>query len=237
MRLGITLRCRSGCSVGCCSSFYHEPADETEQNLGLMQVTRSFTDMPSSLAKAVLHSHSEAMQSSTFFLLPSRVHEAQGSGRVFFALWQTMRYPSAVWVAPFLDRELPTASSITFVRADGIDILWAAEEALRSVPGGLVIAQPQKRLSLTEGRRLQLAAEAGCSTGLFLVSDGAGSPATETRWNCTSLAGDSTLHRWEIIKNKKGTLESWILNWDGSSAAFDMVSATGQRCGPADQPG
>lgn len=177
------------------------------------------------------------MKEPRFSLLSSRVHEVQGSGRLFFALWQVLHYPVSVWVAAELDRELPPVPSVTFVRAKEADILWATEEALRGIPGGLVVAQPEKQLSLTAGRRLQLAAEAGGSTGLLLIEDGAGSPATETRWNCLPLAGDSTPHRWEIIKNKKGTLGSWVLDWDGASADFDMVSATGERRGPAGEPG
>ena len=41
------------------------------------------------------------------------------------------------------------------------NLLWCIEEALRADPVSLVIAEPEKPLSLTAGRRLQLAAEAG----------------------------------------------------------------------------
>lgn len=177
------------------------------------------------------------MDPSFSFLRPSRVHEVQGTGRQFFALWQIRRYPAAFWVTPTLDVEVPTVTSVTFVSARQTDILWAAEEALRGASGALVVAQPEKPLTLTEGRRLQLAAEAGGSTGLMLIAENAGSPATETRWDCAPLVGDSTLHRWNIIKNKKGTTGSWVLDWDGTSAAFDMVSATGQRRSLAEQSG
>ncbi|MDT1063608.1 hypothetical protein RM190_17180 [Paracoccus sp. CPCC 101403] len=172
-----------------------------------------------------------------FALLPSRVHEAQGSGRVIFAIWQAQRRPHAVWVRAKRQSEMPLFPGMTVIHAEGTDILWAAEEALRSMPRALVIAQPDQRLSLMAGRRLQLGAEAGGSTGLLLIRPEAGSPATETRWDCRPLAGDSTLHRWDLIKNKKGTTGSWTLDWDGTSAAFHMVSATGQRSGLAGQPG
>lgn len=117
-----------------------------------------------------------------------------------------------------------------------VDLLWSVEEALRSGLG-LVIAEPERSLSLTAGRRLQLAAEAGGATGLMLIRDGAGSPAAETRWECRPEGGDSTRHRWGLNKNKSGTLGTWIVNWNGASAAFDLVSATGQRSGPAETPG
>ena len=117
------------------------------------------------------------------------------------------------------------------------DLLWCIEEALRAAPVSLVIAEPEKPLSLTAGRRLQLAAEAGRTTGLMLIRADAGSNATETRWNCAPLASsspDSTLHQWSLSKNKQGTLGNWVLNWNGTSAAVDMVSAASERREPAD---
>lgn len=171
----------------------------------------------------------EQMMNSVFHLRPCRAHEVQGSGRIFFALWQAQRYESAVWISPDLASEIPLAPSVTFVKAAGVDILWAAEEALRGLPHALVIAQPEAPLSLTAGRRFQLAAEAVGTTGLLLVRPGAGSPATETRWDCEALPSpDSTLHRWSLIKNKNGTCGEWTLNWDGTSASLHMLSATGQ---------
>ena len=97
--------------------------------------------------------------------------------------------------------------------------------------------EPQKPLSLTAGRRLQLAAEAGRTTGLLLIRQEAGSNATETRWSCEPRAGaaaDSTLHRWSLNKNKTGTSGSWVVNWNGASAAVDMVPKARQRHEPED---
>ena len=119
------------------------------------------------------------------------------------------------------------------------DLLWAVEESLRTAPVDFVIAEPERPLSLTAGRRLQLAAEAGGTTGLLLIREGMGSNAAETRWHCgpePAAKPDSTLHRWSLIKNKKGTLGDWTLHWDGTSAAFRLVSATGKRRGAAEPP-
>jgi protein ImuA len=74
--------------------------------------------------------------------------------------------------------------------ANETDLLWAAEEALRSEGVGLVIAEPEKPLSLIAGRRLQLAAEAGRTTGLMLIREGQGSNAAETRWHCAPNASE-----------------------------------------------
>jgi len=180
-------------------------------------------------------------------LRPRRVHEAEGRGRRAFALFQAVRHPGPlVWILPSHIPELPMLRGLPrgvgerlhlFRPVGETDVLWCIEEALRAAPVSLVIAEPEKPLSLTAGRRLQLAAEAGRTTGIMLIRGDAGSNATETRWNCepmASTAADSTLHRWSLIKNKRGTLGIWTLNWNGTSAAVHMVSEACQRHEPAD---
>ncbi|WP_243645121.1 ImuA family protein [Rhodovulum euryhalinum] len=177
------------------------------------------------------------------------MHEAEGSGRRAFAVFQAARHPGPlVWILPAHAPQMPMlpglppgiASRLHLLRPKGeIDLMWATEESLRAAPVGLVIAEPEKPLSLIAGRRLQLAAEAGQTTGLMLIREGAGSNAAETRWRCEPLAtdaADSTLHRWSLIKNKKGTIGLRTLHWDGTSAAFDLVSTAGERHEPAPPP-
>ncbi len=176
-----------------------------------------------------------------------RVHEAEGRGRRSFAMFQAVRHPGPlVWIVPshapdlLMLRGLPQGlgERLHILRPVGeTDLLWCVEETLRASPVSLVIAEPDKPLSLTAGRRLQLAAEAGRTTGLMLIRQGAGSNATETRWACEPLpstAMDSTLHDWSLNKNKKGTLGHWVLNWNGATAAFHMVSEARQRLELAD---
>lgn len=189
----------------------------------------------------------EPTLAAPFALRPARVHEAGGRGRRAFALFQAACHPGPlVWILPAHIPELPmlrgmpsgVGERLHLLRPSSeTDLLWCIEEALRAAPVGLVIAEPEKPLSLTAGRRLQLAAEAGRSTGLMLIREGAGSNATETRWDCAPVAGggaDSTLHRWSLTKNKAGTLGSWALNWNGASAALDLVSEARERHQPAD---
>lgn len=189
----------------------------------------------------------EPIPTDPFDLRARRVHEAEGRGRRAFALLQAVRHPGPlVWIAPAHIPELPmlrglprgVGERLHLFRPSGeTDLLWCIEEALRSTPISLVVAEPERPLSLTAGRRLQLAAEAGRTTGLMLIREGAGSNATETRWNCepvASTAADSTLHQWSLNKNKQGTSGSWVLNWNGASAAVDMVSEARQRHEPAD---
>lgn len=196
--------------------------------------------------KTLRDSHSP---SDPFDLCPRRVHEAEGPGRRAFALLQALRHPGPlVWIVPSHVPELPmlhglppgVAERLHLLRPVGeVDLLWCVEETLRARPVALVIAEPEKPLSLTAGRRLQLAAESGRTTGLMLIRQGGGSNATETRWACQPEASpmpDSTLHRWAAIKNKKGTFGDWIVNWDGASAFVHLVSTAGQRYQPAGTP-
>ena len=193
------------------------------------------------------------MQSNTnptdpFELMWQRVHEAEGSGRHSFAMVQAARHPGPlIWIIPAhathnpMPRGLPdgVGHRIHLIRpVKEVDLLWATEEALRSPGPNLVISEPDKPLSLTAGRRLQLAAEAGKTTGLMLIREGQGNNATETRWHCAPVAGesrDSTAHQWEFKKNKKGTTGIWTVNWNGKTAAVHMVSAAGKRYGAAEK--
>lgn len=177
-------------------------------------------------------------------LVSKRVHEAVGQGRRAFAVYQAAKHDGPIiWVMPGDVMHLPmlrglpddVSQRLLIVRPDNeIDLLWAVEEALRSTAVGLVVAEPSGVLSLTAGRRLQLAAEAGKTTGLMLIREGQGSNAAETRWHCEQMpsqAEDSTLHQWSLIKNKKGTLTSWVVNWNGATDSVDLVSTAGERHG------
>lgn len=196
--------------------------------------------------------HDRARRSASadpFTLMSGRVHEVEGPGRRSFALFQTLRHPGTVlWVLPTHEPQRPMLRGLPHDLADRLmvltpkgetDLLWCVEEALRAAPVALVIAEPQQALSLTAGRRLQLAAEAGRTTGLMLIRDGQGSNATETRWRCEpapATSADSTLHQWSLNKNKSGTLGFWTVNWNGATAALNLVPPAGERHQPAEPP-
>lgn len=181
-------------------------------------------------------------------LATHRVHDAAGPGRRTFAVLQAARTAGLViWIRPshvaehLMPWALPArlANRLILLRADSeTDVLWCMEETLRSTAPALVIAEPQKPLSLTAGRRLQLAAEAGRTTGLLLIREDGGSNASETRWHCDTLADpeaqDSTLQEWSLNKNKKGTLGRWRVCWNDKAQSLRMVSPVGERSCPAD---
>ncbi len=181
-------------------------------------------------------------------LAPSRVHEAQGPGAAVFALVMAAQAQGpVVWIRPAHapERLLPWGAArliapgrLMTVEAKGeADLLWAMEECLRSGAAGFVLAAPEKPLSLTAGRRLQLAAEAGRTTGLLLIREDGGSNAAETRWHCAPVwdegqgngGRDSTPQRWSLKKNKKGTLGEYLVHWHGAAHSVPLVAPAGER--------
>jgi len=174
---------------------------------------------------------------SSFPLRQSRAHEVCGAGaHVFASIACGTSNGSALWISPAHQQEhlspdgvAPFCAPDRLVYASGktqTDVLWMAEEALRSGAVKVVVAQLTKPIDLTAGRRLQLAAEAGKTLGLFIIPEGMGSNAAETRWRCLPHfdATDSTLHRWQLIKNKSGTLGDWIVRWDEQTRRVIVVS-------------
>lgn len=167
----------------------------------------------------------------------SRTHEVCGAGAYVFAFALAARLGGhTIWVREswdsaqinptgFADFLEPSELTVCNTRAQ-TEALAIAEEALRSEAVSLVVVQLNKPLGLTEGRRLQLATRDGMSTGLAIIPEGMGSHAAETRWRCTPVFDpeDSTLQKWELIKNKTGTMGVWHVRWDTASRRITVVS-------------
>ncbi|MDB6176999.1 hypothetical protein PAF17_05690 [Paracoccus sp. Z330] len=168
----------------------------------------------------------------------SRTHEVCGAGACVFSFalsaqlnghtmwirenWDTSQI-NPTGFADFLE---PAALTVCNTKNQP-ETLAVAEEALRSGAVSLVVMSLNKSLGLTEGRRLQLAARDGKSTGLASIPEGMGSNAAETRWRCSPVFAptDSTLQKWELIKNKSGTLGVWHVRWNTASRRLTMVSS------------
>lgn len=186
-------------------------------------------------------------------LRPARVHEACGPGAgAFAAIACAQVQGSVLWIREgWRAAALHPAGLAAFAdprrflfadTRDQTDTLAVAEEALKDGATTLVVAETTRPLDLREGRRLQLAAKAGGATGLCLIPEGMGSNAAETRWHCAPVfdprrGAASTLMRWEIIKNKKGTMGSWHVRWDAAAHRLDVVSPVGLRPGAAPASG
>jgi len=105
------------------------------------------------------------------------------------------------------------------------DRLWCAEEVLRSGAFSVLVLDLDRAPDLTAGRRLQLAAGHGQTTGLCLTPYGQACHAAETRWSCRThpfspLAcirhpdRDFALYSWERIKNKSGPNGRWTVGYN-----------------------
>ncbi len=187
----------------------------------------------------------------SFPLRPARTHEACGPGAMAFAAIAGARVARPIlWIRESWRNEALTPVGLTgFFDPDRllvaqaqsqIDALAVAEEALRDGAVALVVIELSQPIGLTPGRRLQLAAKAGRSTGLCLIPEGMGSNAAETRWHCAPLyderQADSTLMRWKLIKNKSGTLGAWDVCWSHTTHRLDVVSPVGERPGDTGAP-
>lgn len=179
-----------------------------------------------------------------FPLRPNRVHETGGPlAPVFAAICAAESQGTVFWLrerwliddlnphglSPFFDpRRLLIGRT-----ANQADTLACTEEALRSGAVALAVAELTRPVTLTQGRRLQLAAEAGATLGLCLIPEGGGSNAAETRWHVAGRydASDSTLMDWRLTKNKSGTIGAWNVRWDAQTRRLDVVSPAAQRPG------
>ncbi len=128
------------------------------------------------------------------------------------------------------------------VRARGRNArLWALEEALRS-PGLVAALAEIDRLSLTQSRRLQLAAEAkGVSALLLRPAAGAGLSVARTRWRIAALGSHAPGQalgppRWrvELVRCRGGQTGIWQIEWRAggwheSADPLPLAADTGDR--------
>ncbi len=181
-----------------------------------------------------------------FPLQAQRVHEVCGAGAFSFAAMAcgqvdaTILWLQSGWQTEQLNptglTQFVSPKKLVMVHADTHkDLLACSEDGLRSGAVSLVICEVTQKLDLTAGRRLQLAAEEGGSTGILIIPEGAGSNATQTRWHCSPIfeGGHTsnknlTLQDWQLIKNKSGTLTNWKVYWDAKTHRVIVVSEDGK---------
>ncbi len=101
-------------------------------------------------------------------------------------------YPPAVWGAD-VDRD-----RFYVLRVKPADVFWAVAECLRCRGAAAVVATVPTRMTTTQARRLQLAAEEGGTAGILLRPRGKGDGiyAAATRWAVCPAAGDAVTQRW-----------------------------------------
>lgn len=186
-----------------------------------------------------------------FPLLSGRVHEVLGPSAVMFAALAAPAQGPFFWVREAWCRDslnpvglMPALDPANLFLAHpptALDALAVTEEALKDGAVEFVVLEVTRPLNLREGRRLQLAAAAGNCTGLCIIPEGMGSNAAQTRWHTRPVFGperaDLTLMRWEIIKNKSGTLGAWHVICPPQTRRVHVVSPAPERPGSAGAPG
>lgn len=181
-------------------------------------------------------------------LLPlGRAHELCGPARLTLAAMIAGRVEAAGGGGPVL--WIRTAHAEGRLNPDGLaaffdparlvlarptreaDVLWLAEEALRSGAAPVVIAELAAPPGLTPVRRLHLAAEAGAEAmragrggaplGLLLSAGTGGAQGVETRWALTPVPGTERRARWrlELLRARLAPPRSWQVRWRGQALA------------------
>jgi len=192
------------------------------------------------------------------FLAAARMHEACGPARRSFAVWLAGRLQGPViWIQPSwsADRlhapgiaDFADPSRFLFIapgRKD--DLLWCAEEALRTGAAPLVVADLPEPPPLTPVRRLHLAAAAGAEAlsafrkhtprtgaeamrnapadlpgplGLLLCPGDGGAQGIETRWHMTPAHREAEARTWTLDRRRARALppRAWEVRQSGPGA-------------------
>ena len=177
-------------------------------------------------------------------LQPGRVHELCGVGRRTLAVRVAGQCRGTVlWIRPAwepgrLNPEgmLGFADPSRFLFATpkrGEDILWTAEEALRSGVVPLVIADIPTLPSLTAVRRLHLAAETGAERGegvplgLLLTPGRGGAPGVESRWFFRGDHAVAGAGQWRLERLRARTApeSAWKIRDDGAGMTLVQSDA------------
>jgi protein ImuA len=128
---------------------------------------------------------------------------------------------------------------ITVAVAKSRDLLWAMEEALRCRGAGVVIGELRgENIEPVALRRLSLAASGSGALAVLLRGAPQGDASTATtRWivaAAPSLPSPGTPRlRAQLIRNRRGPLGSWMLEWSDTDERFILASTHPQ---PVAQP-
>lgn len=199
--------------------------------LGLVPLDRSLPE--GGLATAAVHEVTGSAGGGFAALIAGRVCRA---GKP--VLWCVEAGSKAVLYGPGLAAFGVATERLVIVQCRTADeMLWAMEEGLREEAVGLVIGEPAKPVSLTASRRLQLAAEAGGTTGLILCRGevgGALAPsAVTTRWRADSrpaFGNGASKTRWQLALRRCRGAEretSWDVEWDDAAHTLALAADAG----------
>jgi len=192
-------------------------------------------------------------------LARGRVHEVCGPARwTLAAMLMAMGQGAVIWIAPGWQGERLNAPGLCVFADPGRvifatgrrpeDLLWAAEEALRSGTVPLVLVDLPDPPALTPVRRLHLAAEAGAEAarnhgappplGVLMTPGTGGAQGVESRWHLAPAPSRSLLHEhqsaWTLarLRARMEPPARWTLT-TGSGGTF---TAQREATGPGSDP-
>jgi len=210
--------------------------EEPAASLGIEALDRA---LGGGLALGALHDLAPAAPS----------HAAAGAGFALITVIRSSRAGPVLWVqTDFAAAEagalygpglellgLPMERLVSVRVPRPRDVLWAAEEALKSSAIAAVIVELTEdgaAADLTATRRLSLAARDGGSLGLLLRHRPSVRPsAAATRWEIATAPSPSDGHglgrtcfALHLVRNRSGPCGRWIVCWDIHERAFTPLS-------------
>lgn len=167
-------------------------------------------------------------------LAHGRVHEVTGHGADVFAVLAAAHWQrDTVWIGLKRDQEtlcpmglqayIDPARVLLVQGVSHGELIWAAEQVLRAEGAFCVVLDLPGGLSLNTSRRLQLCAEQSGALGLVLVRGRPETSASQTRWQCTPVAGDEPAWLWQCIKGRQGEKGAWKVHFRGGQNAKDTL--------------
>jgi protein ImuA len=150
---------------------------------------------------------------------------ARGRPRVCWLAEDMALAESGAPYGPGLDAfGLASERLLTVAVARRGDLLWAMEEALRCRAVHAAIGELRDgEIDLVALRRLSLAAaESGALALLLRSAPASGVSTAATRW----IVGAAPQDRFavELVRNRRGPLGSWILQWSDSDERFALAT-------------
>ena len=140
-----------------------------------------------------------------------------------------------------MDFALAPERLLTVAAAHRRDLLWAMEEALRCRAVAAVIGELRPgALDRVAVRRLSLAAAESGALALLLRAAPADDASTATtRWIVGAAPSATERPRFavELVRNRRGPLGAWILEWSDSNERFLLATHAQPVAAPAlDRP-